>query len=123
VFKCLLATLCSTAIVASIATQAMAAPRTPAQSAAGGSVTCKDVDTQCWDAVNKQMRTCRTRTCTDGGSGVLVFDKGPTTKGPGANPPSNAGTNKNPSGGGQIGVSPPLSAGNNKSPSGGGGKH
>jgi hypothetical protein len=109
----------------------LAAPRTPAQSAAG-SATCTDVQSQCWDVVSKQMRTCTTGTCTypDGhtSTGGLVMDKGPTTKGPGANPPSNAGTNKGPSGSSHpiVGVNPPSSAGNNKSPSGGGtsgGKH
>lgn len=129
VFKYLLATLCSTAIVACVTTQAMAAPRTPAQSAAGGSATCKDVSHQCWDVVSKQMRTCITTTCTypDGHTTTtgLTGDKGPTTKGPGANPPSNAGTNKGPSGGTHpiVGINPPSSAGNNKSPSGGSGKH
>jgi len=132
-FKNLLATLCSTAIVACITTQAMAAPRTPAQSAAG-SPTCKDVSNQCWDPVSKTLRTCTTTTCTypDGHTTTtgLVTEKGPTTKGPGANPPSNTGTNKGPSGGSHpiVGVNPPSSAGNNKSPSGGGtassgGKH
>jgi hypothetical protein len=115
------------------ASLALAAPRTPAQSAAG-SATCTDKTSQCWDPVSKQMRQCMIRTCTYGDghttSGGLVMDKGPTTKGPGVNPPFNAGTNKDPSGGTHpiVGINPPLSAGSNKGSSGGGaavsvGKH
>jgi hypothetical protein len=107
----------------------LAAPRTPAQSAAG-SATCTDKTSQCWDAVSKQMRQCMIRTCTYGDghttSGGLVSNKRSTTTvgGTGANPPSSAGTNKEPTGPTGthpiVGVSSPVSAGTNKGPSGGG---
>jgi len=107
-------------------TVTLAAPRTPAQAAAG-SPTCTDVSSQCWDAVSKQMRTCTIRTCTwpDGhtSSGGVVASKGPTTtvRGSGANPPSSAGTNKGPTGTRPVvGVSSPAGAGGHEALSSGG---
>jgi hypothetical protein len=108
------------------ATLTLAAPRTPAQSAAG-SATCKDVQNRCYDADNKQERSCMTRICTYGdghtSATTLVTQKAPTTtiRGSGANPPSNVGTNKGPTGTQPIvGVSSPAGAGVHQELSGGG---